>query len=247
MNSILLKLKLITNLHAGNGDVNYNIIDNEVERDVTTGLPTIHSSGVKGAFREYLKKNSLKKNGETEDTINKLFGAGKTQGSLKFLSADLLGLAARASNGKESFYLVTEKSLLDLLKEKSNILGMELTETEQPNTDSCAAVDGCRLEKSVSCAGETIYLFTNDMGIRKISLPVIARNCLDDGGISKNLWYEEVVPHQSVFIVAVLSDSEDDLKTFRTAVENKFVQFGGNASIGYGICKVTVVGIGGNV
>ena len=30
MKSAIVELKCITNLHVGNGDVNYNIIDNEV-------------------------------------------------------------------------------------------------------------------------------------------------------------------------------------------------------------------------
>ena len=56
MAAILVWLECITNMHVGNGDVNYNIIDNEVERDPVNHYPTIHSSGVKGALREYFEK-----------------------------------------------------------------------------------------------------------------------------------------------------------------------------------------------
>ena len=48
----------MTNMHVGNGDVNYNIIDNEVEKDPVTGYPTINASGVKGALREFFNGDS---------------------------------------------------------------------------------------------------------------------------------------------------------------------------------------------
>lgn len=49
----LFKVECITNLHVGNGDVNYNIIDNEVEKDPVTNCPTMNASGIKGAIREF--------------------------------------------------------------------------------------------------------------------------------------------------------------------------------------------------
>lgn len=59
MTTKMYMMKLETNLHVGNGDINYNIIDNEVEKDVLTEQPIIYSSGMKGAFREYFT-NELK-------------------------------------------------------------------------------------------------------------------------------------------------------------------------------------------
>jgi CRISPR-associated protein Cmr4 len=92
------------------------------------------------------------------------------------------------------------------------------------------------LKKSYEFDGKTIYEIS-DAEFRKISLPVIARNHLEDG-ISTNLWYEEVVPHESIFYVPVLSDAS--LDEFKKAVNGKVIQFGGNASVGCGLCKVTV-------
>ena len=69
--------------------------------------------------------------------------------------------------------------------------------------------------------------------INTYSLPVIARNKLDNGK-SKNLWYEEYVPHHSKFWMLVLSpNGEFDLDI------NEPIQFGGNASVGYGYTSVT--------
>ena len=108
----MIKLECITNLHVGNGEVNYNIIDNEVERDPVTGHPTINSSGVKGALREYFVKNSLA-------YVDELFGAeGKgdkpsSPGQLKVLCADMIAMPVRASKGEEAFYMVTTAAMLE--------------------------------------------------------------------------------------------------------------------------------------
>lgn len=63
-------------------------------------------------------------------------------------------------------------------------------------------------------------------------LPVIARNSLENG-VSRNLWYEQIVPRESRFFFA-LRGSESDLETFRSVINGNLVQVGGNATIGYG-------------
>ena len=91
----------MTNMHVGNGDVNYNIIDNEVEKDPVTGYPTVNASGVKGALREFFNGDS-----ELRQYVSTLFGADKagdtTPGQLKVLCADMIARAARASSGKQA-------------------------------------------------------------------------------------------------------------------------------------------------
>lgn len=69
-------------------------------------------------------------------------------------------------------------------------------------------------------------------------LPIIARNCLDNG-MSTNLWYEEVLPAQSILIFFVSYDDEDNIERFDQILCNKPVQIGANASIGYGFCNIT--------
>ena len=69
-----------------------------------------------------------------------------------------------------------------------------------------------------------------------------------NGDVNYNIIDNEVerdpVPHESAFFFPVLADKldRDFLRDFREAVDGKIVQFGGNASIGYGLCKVTVMG-----
>jgi CRISPR-associated protein Cmr4 len=77
-------------------------------------------------------------------------------------------------------------------------------------------------------------------------LPVLARNYLVNGE-SKNLWYEEVVPKQSVFFFCIAKPTNIDSKDYDQKIkgfDNRFkndgqiVQIGANKSIGYGFCKI---------
>ena len=233
MGAIIVNLECVTNMHVGNGDVNFNVIDNEVERDVVTGYPTINSSGVKGALREYFsKKNVDAKN------ISEIFG-GNSTGKLKFLGADMLAMAARASAGEEAYYLVSTEQALSAYKEKCNLFGLPYS-AEKTTRAGTRQAEGFQLKELVTVLGKEVYLLP-DEEFRKISLPVLARNKLDNGK-SVNLWYEEVVPHKSLFTFAVLAEDADGdlLKEFVAVVNNQIIQFGGSASIGYGLCKVTV-------
>ena len=63
------------------------------------------------------------------------------------------------------------------------------------------------------------------------NLPIIARNCLENGE-STNLWYEQVLPSKSV--LATIIEGPEDLDN---ALNEKIVQIGANATIGYGYCK----------
>ncbi|MDD6069236.1 MAG: RAMP superfamily CRISPR-associated protein, partial [Clostridiales bacterium] len=89
MKTFLIKMECLTNLHVGNGDVNYNIVDNEVEKDYATGSPVINSSGIKGAFRSYFSTAD-------GETVTAWFGSSPKEkenhqrGKLKFIGAALL-------------------------------------------------------------------------------------------------------------------------------------------------------------
>ena len=237
MKAILVKMQCLTNMHVGNGDVNYNIIDNEVERDPVTGLPTINSSGVKGALRQYFCEN---------ENVSKWFGdeKEKTEGMLKILPADMMAMPLRASKGKKAFYLVAPQSSVDRFEQllKSFGVGKEAF-TGEDCTDTCEVmVEGMQTKETETVAGDKVYTM-EDEKFRRIELPVMARNCLENG-ISKNLWYEEIVPHHTTFVfpVVVQNNEKDTLKSFKAAIDGQIVQFGGNASIGYGLCLLTAVG-----
>lgn len=244
MPAMMFKVKCMTNMHVGGGDINYHLIDNEVERDPITGYPVIHASGVKGALREYFSRDE-----ELCGYVNEIFGCGKseqtTPGRLKFLEANMLAVPARASGGGRAYYLVSTQNALENYAEyRAAFLG-ETKETCMPQLQNVngRSAEGMALNSKSMILGEEIHLLS-DKEFKKIPLPVIARNKLENG-ISKNLWYEEVVPRKSIFYFWVISnDVPEDvilLKKFKKAVNGQVIQFGANASIGYGLCMITAV------
>lgn len=226
MKAKIFVIECLTNLHVGNGDVNFNIIDNEVERDVVTGFPTINSSGVKGALRAFFEENKL-------SNIDEIFGSENskvtTSGALKFLNANLLALPIRSISGGDKPYSIhAPKTACEDFNQM--ITNFQL---EDASIEDIKGVD------------EEITLDADNSCYEKYGLPVIARNSV---GEQTNLWYEEVVPHKSIFYFAVVdstNESENLLENFTDSVREKIIQFGANASVGYGLCKVIKV-ISGN-
>ena len=49
MKTELYFIRAISNMHVGSGDINYDIIDRQVQKDPIEGIPVIHASGLKGA------------------------------------------------------------------------------------------------------------------------------------------------------------------------------------------------------
>ncbi len=268
MKKDLYTITTLSNLHVGSGDINFDIIDNQVQRDAITGLPTIHSSSLKGAFREA--------SGEESNYTSYIFGPSNTDnsnhqtGAFHFFEASLLCRPVRSN--EKPYYMAssvgaiknfleiiedfeidfdeTIKSELEKLKKQSvqsgkplifeqlNGVVLEDFETETSALDVSALSD---------LLGENIALFS-DEDFKRLELPVLARNYLEDG-ISKNLWYEEVVPKKSIFYFVIAKptnldeqDKKDKLEAFEKRFDNQSrVQFGGNKSIGYGYSKVKKV------
>ena len=109
----------------------------------------------------------------------------------------------------------------------------------------CAKVEGYNAEKVSSDAGmewllgtDRYAVMSSDM-LRSIALPVVAHNVLENGQ-SKNLWYEEYVPHKSVFGLIVGRPNEDD-KFAEILEKSPVVQFGAEASTGCGYVSMTKV------
>lgn len=242
-------MKCLTNLHVGNGDVNYNIIDQEVERDPVTGLPIINASGVKGAIREFFEEKWGKKDGR----IKTIFGGNdsdKSQGTYKFLQADLLFRPLRVSdNSRRSFALATTEEVIKCFDNKIKGLGSNLSISDKiKDSEKTVELEG-ETQKLKDICDDNLKIFTGEniayvneetKKFNDYDLPVIARNDLDDNGISKNLWYEEFVPHESVFALIIMTPGEMDSE-FKKALTAEPIQFGGNASIGYGLMKIREV------
>lgn len=259
MKAIIYKITCLTNLHVGNGESNFDIVDNAVEKDPVTGLPTINSSGVKGAFRQYFKDS-----GVDARVIANIFGSEQKNsqtsssfpGKVKFYQADLLARPVRASKGNATNYMVTSREAVKTYNRKAEVFGgakiplndisgTDITNAGSIGIEGVPALGHTKFPNELTNLIASEVVLVKDSELKNCPLPVLARNQLENG-ISNNLWYEEVVPHKSIFTFAVSSDSEDVLRAFSDNIRPAaYVQFGGNASIGYGLCKVEPL-TGGN-
>ncbi|HIP61858.1 MAG TPA: type III-B CRISPR module RAMP protein Cmr4 [Sulfurovum sp.] len=256
--AILITTK--TNLHVGSGDINYDIVDKTVQRDSISTLPIINSSSMKGALRNHF--DDIMPDKIEEGIRNFIFGNDdKEQGNVKFLDAYLLFLPLRSD--KRAFYHVTSKENLlafcNFYEELGYEVGALKTEIHALDDNTVFDTHNAYIEdilckqsiKSISKLQEifgkiNIAIFSSENFIDACShLPIIARNNLQPN--KENLWYEEIVPRQSIFYTAQLDysnfggNSENNanynLKNFYVELNKNHIQVGANASIGFGLCS----------
>lgn len=257
----------VTDLHAGSGDNNFGVIDNLVQRDSNTNLPTINASSLKGALREYFCYLwNTKTDKSNQKKINYIFGPDGARegdqnnqksepgiGHYKFFPADLLVLPVRSSENI-AYYRATSPFLKKEIERKAAFFGLKLNLPIYPvkSDEECPKIKGSRevwledfkaTNDSTICdsdpiLGDNIAWFPDDK-LKHLanSLPVISRNQLDNG-ISKNLWYEEVVPRESRFVFFVLEEERYSDEFLTELENNEPIQIGGNASIGRGYITI---------
>ena len=221
-----------TNLHVGNENTSsYGLIDLAVQRNVTTNLPCINSSSLKGALNEYAAQVARL---ESEDLI-RIFGSDKVKkedgknrnsdtqkGQYTFFDANILFLPKQSDTNL--FELVTCESVLHRFFNQVKLLtGVDVSEAD--------------------LKGRFTYTKVTEEDFKDLcsddNLPIIARNVLENGE-SKNLGYEQVVPAETVFYT-LMDDTLDKASTLAKKIteDNAIVQIGANATIGYGYCKFT--------
>ncbi|WP_027340250.1 type III-B CRISPR module RAMP protein Cmr4 [Halonatronum saccharophilum] len=270
----IYNIRALTNMHVGSGDVNFDIIDNQVQRDVVSKFPTINSSSLKGALREHFDSK------EGFASVVEIFGGKKEKekdnitGTHRFFSGNLLSYPVRSN--KRPFFRATcpmiieefistldnfslEYDLKDELEEFGNLFDESFDESDEEKVLVFEeSLDGAVIEDKEAeyndfsevkalegLFGENIVLYSNeDFKDLMDELPVIARNKLENGE-SKNLWYEEVVARESRFYCVIIDSSKNDNNDFEKALESDIIQIGANASIGYGYTKFNKI-VGGS-
>ena len=233
MKTAAYMIRCLTNMHVGKGDATYEVVDKCVQRDVTTGMPCIYSSSLKGALRQFFSKQGFadikyvfgsdvsrdEKDGSKEkesDNSNEGNPKEHSVGNFTFFQANLLAYPVQTTQEGATYILKTNKALQESIKELAKLLSA-------PSNIEDLLPEG--IEKDLS--NEALE-----------QLPVIARNQLDNGE-SKNLWYEEVVPAESRFVFFVSYDDEEIFVKFDKIIQEGVIQIGANGSIGYGFCKIT--------
>ncbi|WP_456389980.1 type III-B CRISPR module RAMP protein Cmr4 [Hydrogenimonas sp.] len=206
------------------------------------------------------EESAKKENDQENQTPDKLDHLPK-QGLVTFFDARMLFVPMRSD--KRPFYHVTSAATLNDARDWLETLGIKNLWPEISQSRSVVYDQEKAMVEEVECAtataDEKIEKIKAFFGIQHLaifgdedfsqlleSLPVIARNKLNNGQ-SVNLWYEEVLPRQSILLTALSEyalfdkgDREDFEKAFKKlheTLEKDLIQIGANASIGYGLCR----------
>lgn len=229
-----------TNLHVGNENVtSYGLIDKAVQRDALTGLPCINSSSLKGALNEWSSK--CIQMGENERIeifgVDKLNNKSETRkGSYTFFDANILFLPVQ--DDETLYKRVSCPSVIKIFKEKLNLFGIEskYIENELYKKGFDFTYTSEKTQHNDKMQNELFSELCNDY-----NLPIIARNKIENGE-SKNLWYEQILPSETVFYTLITGSEQRILEKeleHQKDPEKQLVQIGANATIGYGYCKFT--------
>jgi len=228
-----------TNMHVGNENTtSYGLIDLAVQRNATTGLPCINSSSLKGALNEFAVQEAKI---ESADLIE-IFGCDKgmengkrrnsdtKKGRYTFFDANILFLPVQ--DDKTLYHLETSHDVIGRFRKQMALFGIQLNQDDEALKEE--------LKKNLAIDKEVRFSDSDEKFIELCSddnLPIIARNVLENGE-SKNLWYEQVVPAETVFYT-IIDDKGDGILANKIVGDKAIVQIGANATIGYGYCKFT--------
>ena len=193
--------------------------------------------------------------------ITDIFGSesassAQQQGGFRFFSGNLLALPVRSD--ARPYYMATTPGLIQSFIHTINQFGIEMSHGDLDSIKDLTSEKGHPLigddtpvhiedllgKPSPALKGLETLIGPNpalfhDEDFKDIAscLPVIARNNLENGE-SKNLWYEEIVPHQARFF-CIIGNGTHHAGEFEKVLKQDIIQIGANASIGYGFTKIT--------
>lgn len=262
-----------TNLHPGTGQVS-GAVDLPVAREKTTDYPVIVGSSLKGALRDNTEQHHKAgyPGLDAEQIFGSPLQAGAiavTDGRLLLLPvrslnshykwvtcpyllerfkrncglagvsvepfelhpfADIEGTMA-ASAGKGRLYL--EDAHFEIVETNLE----PLVEALKPLIRHSTIRD--RLAENLVVISDNEFSF-----FTRYALAVNARNLLDDNKTSKNLWYEETIPPDTLFYALLLArlNEENHLGTIiKLYRQHPYLQVGGNETIGQGWSTVSIL------
>lgn len=226
-----------TNLHVGNeSGGEFSIIDKSIQRDPLTNLPCINSSSLKGSVKEFCvhRNEELKKDNKAIIPVKELFGSDVDPKTGKVLPDNQKG-SAIIFDAKLLYLPQQDNNTLYHLETTANVVEMMNNRIKLFDSSFNYAVVNSIGNKPVIVLADNDQETASKQFETKCSndnLPIIARNVLENGE-SKNLWYEQVLPAETVLYTIIQEKDGDYLKN---ALHGKIVQIGANATIGYGYC-----------
>ncbi|KKC28645.1 hypothetical protein CDSM653_02412 [Caldanaerobacter subterraneus subsp. pacificus DSM 12653] len=267
MKGSILSLFAETSLHPGVGQV-VGAVDLPVAREKTTGYPVIVGSSLKGALRDKAEQVW----GEKEEKLKRIFGESNQAGSLLITDARLLLLPVRSLPGPFKWvtcpYILErlkrdgelmglswdfdipdpgDKALVQ--EEMGELFLEEIVFSTSKGKDLNKIVETLKEfipHDSVKKRLETQLVIIDDKEFQyfaQYGLPVNARNVLNKNKTSDNLWYEEVIPPDTLFYSLIferkLTEDQNDLYEVESLFKDSpYLQVGGNETIGQGWCRI---------
>jgi len=264
MKTIVLGLLAETPIHPGSGR-SLGVVDLPVAREAATDYPVLPGSGLKGALRDLAEQ----KDAGAVDTV---FGTQGQAGEVLISDGRLLLLPVRSLSGAyrwatcphllERFLRDVSRAGLDIGIEIPAVQrGATLTKGEQwlyleerqftvvgePPEAVVTALKQVLPNRAAEArlADQLAILSDDDFAwFARYGLQVQARNVLEDGTKkSKNLWYEEALPPDTVMYTLIAGRTSNSLSILTGLFDEggPYLQAGGNETVGQGWFAVRVL------
>ncbi|WP_022855928.1 type III-B CRISPR module RAMP protein Cmr4 [Thermodesulfobacterium thermophilum] len=270
MSNLAVFYHFYTSLHFGSGTT-LSYIDLPVERESHTNYPVMPSTGIKGVFRACYQQTYGEE--KAESIFGKGDEEGKltfVDGRILFFPVK----SARGVFVWITCPMVLQRFERDMKIIKSDFkinflasLNFDNDEVAYVSSDRITVNDFLILEElSLKKKNNIDFNWIDQLkiGIDKSRIAVISDNMFsyfvknateinariridqEKGTVEEGaLWYEELVPAESVFYSLVIERSKDsckDLQQFIKTYNNQIFQFGGNETLGRGFAKVILYG-----
>lgn len=266
MSNLALFYHFYTPLHYGSGTT-LSYVDLPVQREIHTNFPEMPSTGIKGVFRASYEANDSQDVerlfGKGDEEGGLIFTDGKilffpvksARGVFVWITCPMVlerferdirmvkddfsvGLENLKFDNDEQVFVVDEKILIN------GYLILEELSFQKKNAYDIRWIDNL----NIGIDKARIAIISNDMFTYfvKNATEINARIRIDQtkGTASEGaLWYEELVPAESVFYSLVIERKAETLaafKNFLTNVSKGIFQFGGDETLGRGFAKVAV-------
>lgn len=252
-----------TSIHPGSGQ-DAGFVDLPVAREAATDYPVIVGSSFKGALLDRATADNL-----DEQERNRIFGKQENAGNLIVSDIRLVALPVRSLTSTYKWvtcpHLIERLSRdrkrtgnpdADIAKidiQELHYLGkgsddLYLEERQfSPSGDLPEGLLGLfeslipHQNTADRLQDQLVILHNDDFAwFARYGLAVNARNVLDnEKKTSKNLWYEETIPPDSIFYALLAERKSDAISRINELFKEKpYLQVGGNETVGQGIFAI---------
>ena len=268
MNTAMLGLLAETPIHPGAGR-SMGVVDLPVAREASTDYPVLVGSSLKGALLD--KAQRINETETAKVDLKGRFGKPDHAGDLLVSDGRLLLLPVRSLTASFRWVTcphLVERYLRDLTRaglvprpeipvlKRGDVLTAgsgrlfleerQFTITGEPVADLVNTIKPLILhEKTRDRLDSRLAVLHDDdfAWFARYGLAIQARNVLEDGTKkSRNLWYEETLPPDTIMHAIVMGRSKEAIQTLDILFpeDDPYLQAGGNETVGQGWFAVSV-------